>query len=560
MWNSRSTAVYGAIVAFQLALTSAHAEAKPWKGAELGSQQTFKYGAFEARARAAEGSGMITAFFLWKYGSEVPGALWQEQDFEIFGRDGNYQTQLLTPGKDGAQRTEHVVDLLLLSPASSRYYTYRMEWTPSYLAFFVDGQEVRRETDATEFAKFLDPAQAEAAQIRLSLWAGDSTWSSSFDATAVPTNVFVNWVQTYAYTPGSGPNSSDFTPLWRDEFNTLDTSRWQLSNWTFDGAVNDYVPQNAAAKDGKLVLIFTDEQSTGRFPAPPTDDGSLDPPPGPTGPWPLPYRIEAEDFARFMDTTPGNIGGACRDTDVDLEVTLDPTGGQCHVGWTDVGEWLEYDVRVAAAATFDLSLRVASLIPDRQLHVEIDGQDVTGLLTVPANGWQAFEDLVVPDLYLSAGAHVVRLVFDTGMVNVNYFVFTTTSDENLPPACTPSTQTYEAETMSSTTGGSAPGGWNLWSNGSLSATHTFLGGDSVIRVSAYGQSALGVWPHLVVSVGGRTIGDASVSATTYSPYEFAFAATAGAQAVSVTFDNDYYANGQDRNLYVDSVAIDECVN
>ena len=559
MSNSTAVGAYSKLLALLLLVASAHAEAKPWKGAELGSQQTFKYGAFEARVRAAEGSGMITAFFLWKYGSEVPGALWQEQDIEIFGRDGDYQTQLITPGKNGAQRTEHVVNQLLLSPAWTRYYTYRLEWTPNYLAFFVDGQEVRRETDAVEFAKFLDSSQAEAAQIRLSLWAADTTWSGSFDASRVPSDVFVNWVQTYSYTPGTGPNGSDFTPLWRDEFNTLDTSRWQLSNWTFDAAVNDYVPQNAAAKDGKLVLVLTSEQSTGVFPAPPADDGSLNPPPGPTGPWPLPFRIEAEAFARYSDTTPGNIGGACRNTDVDLEVTQDPNGGQCHVGWTDPGEWLEYDVRVAAAATFDLTLRVASLIADRQLHVEIDGIDVTGPLTVPANGWQAFADLTVPDVDLTAGAHVVRLAFDTGYLNVNYFEFTSTGESNVPPpACTPSTHTYEAETMSATTGGSAPGGWNLWSNGSLSTTHDFVGGDSIIRVSAYGQSAQGVWPHLSVRVGSQTIGDVSVSATKYTPYEFAYTALGGPQTVSVAFDNDYYANGQDRNLYIDSVSIDEC--
>jgi hypothetical protein len=556
---SNTRLFYQSLAALLLVMTTTPAEAKPWKGAELSTGQTFKYGAFEARITAAEGSGMITAFFLWKYGSEVPGALWQEQDFEIFGRDGNYQTQLMTPGKNGEQRTEHVVDLSLLSPAWSRYYTYRMEWTPNYLAFFVDGQEVRRETDPVEFAKFLDPNQAEAAELRLSLWAGDSTWSSSFDASAVPADVFVNWVQTYSYTPGAGPNGSDFTPLWRDEFNTLDTSRWQLSNWTFDGAVNDYVPQNAAAKNGKLVLVFTDEQSTGRFPTPPNDDGTLDPPPGPTGPWPLPMRIEAEAFARYFDTTPGNTGGACRDTDVDIQFTQDPNGGQCNIGWIDTGEWLEYDVRVASAATFELSLRVASAVPGGQLHVEIDGADVSGELDVPANGWQSFEDLPAPDVALTAGAHVVRLVFDTPLINVNYFEFATTSDSTVPPACTPTTTTYEAQNMSASTGGSAPNGWNLWSNGSLSTTHDFAGGDSVIRVSAYGQSAQGVWPHMIVSVAGQAIGDTTVNATTPTDYEFPYTAPAASATVSVSFDNDYYANGQDRNLYVDTVAIDECV-
>ena len=89
----------GSAIASALLFHVAPALAKPWKGAELITQQTFRYGAFEARILAARGSGLITPFFLWKNDSEVPGQEWQEQDFEIFGRDGRYQTQLMTPGE-----------------------------------------------------------------------------------------------------------------------------------------------------------------------------------------------------------------------------------------------------------------------------------------------------------------------------------------------------------------------------------------------------------------------------------------------------------------------------
>lgn len=547
------------LVTLLLFFVATPAAAKDWKGAELTTNQTFKYGAFEARVRAAEGSGLITAFFLWKEGSEQPGALWQEQDVEIFGKNGNFQTQIMTPGQNGEQRTQHVVNQSLITPAWGRYYTYRMEWTPEHLAFFVDGSEIREETDPVEFAKLLDPSQAEPADLHLALWAGDSDdWSGSFDTSAIPADAFVNWVQTYSYTPGAGPNGSDFTPLWRDDFNTLDTNRWRLSNWTFDAAVNDYIPQNAAAENGDLALVLTDAQSTGRFPPPPSDDGTLDPPPGPTGPWPLPLRIEAEAFASAYDTTPGNTGGACGDGDVDMQYTQDPTGGECNIGWVDVGEWLDYDVRVATAATFDLSVRVASDVPDREFHVEIDGVNVSGPLTFQNLGWQNFEDVDVPSLYLTAGPHVVRLAFDTTLMNVNYLVFTT-SEQDQVPACTPATTTYQAGNMSASTGGSAPGGWNLWSNGSLSTTHDFAGGSTTVTVSAYGQSAAGVWPHMLVKVGDQTVGDTTVNTTSYAPYQFSYTAQAGSQALSVNFDNDYYQNGEDRNLYVASVSVDECV-
>jgi endo-1,3-1,4-beta-glycanase ExoK len=290
------------LVGSAVLLQGAPAWAKPWKGAELITQQTFRYGAFEARIRAARGSGLITPFFLWKNNSEVPGQQWQEQDFEIFGSDGRYQTQLMTPGEEeGQQRTEHNIFHTLPQLAWERYYTYRMEWTPEHLSFYVDGQLVRSESDPEEFDKLLNPDRAEAAQLRVSIWAGDGAWSGVFDEDAAPAAAFVNWVQTYAHTPGAGPDGSDFTPLWRDDFNgsgSPDSSRWWSANWTFDAAVNDYVPQNAGVKDGTLVLVFTDESSTGVLPDVPADDGSSS------------SAASDDEGASAVDAGAGDRGGA----------------------------------------------------------------------------------------------------------------------------------------------------------------------------------------------------------------------------------------------------------
>ncbi|MEY2931056.1 MAG: hypothetical protein RL033_1805 [Pseudomonadota bacterium] len=397
-------------------LTSA-ASAKPWKGAELISRQTFEYGAFEARILAARGSGLITPFFLWKDGSEIAGVPWQEQDFEIFGRDGRYQTQLMTPGTGSAQRTEHVQYHSLPTPAWERYYTYRMEWTPERVAFYVDGQLVREETDRDEFAILLEPNRAEPAQLRLSLWAGDSNWSGSFDESAVPAAVFVNWVQVYSYTPGAGPGGSDFSTAWRDDFNSLDGQRWWTANWTFDYAVNDYVGQNVTTRDGKLVIVFTDENATGQFPSAPEDGVPGLPSPG------LP--------------SPG----------------LPSPVGECSA-----------------------------------------------------------------------------------------------------------VRQYTASELVASTGAASGDGWNLWSNGTLSHQHDFSAGAGRISVAARGQQAAGQWPHMSVLVGERLIGEATVASADYASYEFPLAANAATELVSVRFDNDYYQGGEDRNLFVQSVAVFACGN
>jgi endo-1,3-1,4-beta-glycanase ExoK len=550
-----------------IATIATTAEAKPWKGSEMITQQTFRYGAFEARIRAARGSGMITPFFLYKDNSEIAGGQWEELDFEIFGKDGRFQTQAMTPGKNGAPRTEHVLLHDLPTAAWDHYYTYRMEWTPTQLSFYIDGQLIRRETDAVEFAKLMDPNQAEAMRLRVSLWAGDYDWSGLFDQASAPGAMFVNWIQVYSFTPGAGPNGGDFTLLWRDDLDATNSSRWYWANWTFDVAINDYIAENSAARNGYLVQVLTADTATGQFPAAPIDDGSIAqapgaPPPTPTTPIAIPGRIEAEAAPRAFDTTPSNLGdAACGAGPVDAQLTAD-AGGGCNVGFTDAGEWMEYDVSVAQTAVFDLSLRVASGLAGQTFHIALDGQSAGGgAHTVDVSDWQTFETVGIPNLTLTAGPHVLRLVFDTGYINVNYLEFALHAGGSTTAAssCAPTSTTYQAETMSPSTGGPIANGWNIWSNGSLSTSHPFQGGSTRIRVSAAGQVAAGVWPHMIVRIGDLTIGDGAVTTTAFASYPFTTTvATAGPQAVSISFDNDYLANGEDRNLLIDALTIDEC--
>jgi hypothetical protein len=49
-----------------------------------------------------------------------------------------------------------------------------------------------------------------------------------------------------------------------------------------------------------------------------------------------------------------------------------------------------------------------------RLHVEVDGADKTGTLSVPdTGGWQAWPTITKSGISLTAGSHAVRLVFDT---------------------------------------------------------------------------------------------------------------------------------------------------
>ncbi len=126
--------------------------------------------------------------------------------------------------------------------------------------------------------------------------------------------------------------------------------------------------------------------------------------------------------------------------------------------------------------------------------------------------------------------------------------------ENQASSC--NVASYEAETMGKSTGGSVTGGWNIWSNGYIWTDHDFTAGPTTIIVMAQGQPALGVWPHMVVTVDGVEVGDSNVTSTSYAPYTFNFTASGGTAEIRVEFDNDYYVPPDDRNLLVDSVLVD----
>jgi subtilisin family serine protease len=144
----------------------------------------------------------------------------------------------------------------------------------------------------------------------------------------------------------------------------------------------------------------------------------------------VPGTIEAEDFdhgdagASYFDLTAGNTGGEYRATDVDIEATSD-TGGGYNVGWMDAGEWLQYTVSVAAAGTYTLEARVASVADGATFHIEMNGVDITGPLTIPnSGGWQDWQTLTTT-VMLEAGVQPLRIVLDSsawsGVVgNFNY--------------------------------------------------------------------------------------------------------------------------------------------
>ena len=186
---------------------------------------------------------------------------------------------------------------------------------------------------------------------------------------------------------------------------------------------------NGRGTDGKnLGVDFAALDAAMKGQPPPSDStgggGNVPPPPGnsvPFGGTPitLPATIQAENFdeggsgVAYHDTSSSNAGGQYRATDVDIEDTSDSGGGH-DVGWVAAGEWLNYTVNVSAAGAYDLDVRVASAGGGGTFHIEVNGVNKTGSLTVPnTGGWQTWTFVRKSGVSLNAGLQVWRLVMDT---------------------------------------------------------------------------------------------------------------------------------------------------
>lgn len=153
----------------------------------------------------------------------------------------------------------------------------------------------------------------------------------------------------------------------------------------------------------------------------------------------VPARLEAEDFVDFFDTTSNNIGGAFRDTPVDIQSCND-AGCGFNVGWTAAGEYLEYEIDVNNSGNFDAALRLATPNSGRRISVDVDGQNVTGNITVDNTGaWQSYYTETVSLGNLSSGDHTIRVNFEDGGVNFNWVEVNEGGGSSPPPPPPPPT-------------------------------------------------------------------------------------------------------------------------
>jgi len=220
--------------------------------AEFYTTTSYQYGRFEASIHFPAGAGVVGSFFLWKDGSEQEGTFWNEIDLEKIGAECTLDTNAFY----GDPERVHTQEIPVTTDLCSDFHTYGYEWTPEYIAWFVDGTEVRRETGETATA-YAENA-ADGMQIRFNIWPGDASFGGVFDPSILPVYEYVDWVQYSAYTNGS------FELAWREDFDS-DTAPtgWTTGNWDSPKGLSTHSPTNVTFADGVAVLALTEDAEPG---------------------------------------------------------------------------------------------------------------------------------------------------------------------------------------------------------------------------------------------------------------------------------------------------------
>ncbi len=122
----------------------------------------------------------------------------------------------------------------------------------------------------------------------------------------------------------------------------------------------------------------------------------------------IPGKIEAENYSSMSG--------------IQSEGTTD-TGSGLNVGWTDNGDYMNYNVNVVSAGTYTVDLRVASILTGSQIQIK-SGLTVLSTVTVPnTGGWQNWQTITSSSFSLAAGSQTLQVYISAGGWNLNWMQF-----------------------------------------------------------------------------------------------------------------------------------------
>jgi endo-1,3-1,4-beta-glycanase ExoK len=151
---------------------------------EIQTNRRFGYGVYEARFKAAAGSGLNTGFF--SYIGPVHKQPHDEIDFEVLGKDpSKVQLNQYVDGKSVGG--EKLVDVA--GGANQGFNDYAFVWEKDRIRWYLNGELVHEETDPAKLP-------SHNSKIYLSLWGSDTlkSWMGAFADPGAPVTAEIDRV------------------------------------------------------------------------------------------------------------------------------------------------------------------------------------------------------------------------------------------------------------------------------------------------------------------------------------------------------------------------------
>lgn len=148
-------------------------------------------------------------------------------------------------------------------------------------------------------------------------------------------------------------------------------------------------------------------------------------------PFPAQMKFEAEGCDTFGGAAGGNgLVNFYRNGNIAIQATTDSMGG-FNVGWMQNGEWFEWQ-RVPLNGTPHFKIRVATPNNGCSAHLVVNGVAKPVVALPNTGGWQTWTtvDLGTAGTFNNS-YNTVRIVFDTGGVNFNWWQFTDASSSGV---------------------------------------------------------------------------------------------------------------------------------
>jgi len=418
------------------------------------NKQSFLYGRIEMRAKIPTGGGMWPAFWMmpqddayggWAASGEIDIMESVNSTTSIGGAihyGGSYPDNTFSSGSYSAGGTNF----------ADEFHVYAVEWDTTEIRWYVDDVLYSTKQSSQWYSDGapgnpLAPFDQEFYIILNAAVGGNLTGCTNPGCitASLPQQFLIDYVRVYQETSNLAPAVSVTYPTEADNPPAGDITIQAAASDTdgsvarvefYDGATylgedttSPYTYLWTSVAAGCYTIsarAFDDEGAFRSDIADVTVGAGCGQAPYPGSPFVLPARIEAEDFdvggegVAYHDTDPGNEGNQYRTSeDVDIESCAD-VGGGYNVGWLRVGEWLEYSVDVPGAGEYAVDVRVASQSAGGTFHIEFNGVDRTGDVTVPVTGgWQAWTT-VSATATLAPGPQVMKFIPTAEGFNLNY--------------------------------------------------------------------------------------------------------------------------------------------